>query len=86
MPNYLTASKAPAKVTRKATNVSLPTDLLERAKELSINLSRASERGVREEVEAAEARAWAEKHADFIAEMNVRIEQDGMPLDEYRMF
>jgi len=74
------------KVTRKPTNVSLPTDLLERARELNVNLSRASERGLREEVEAAEASAWAEKNAGFIAEMNARIERDGLPLDEYRMF
>ncbi|MBB5429003.1 antitoxin CcdA [Paraburkholderia atlantica] len=77
---------APATTTRKPTNVSLPTDLLERAKELKINVSRASERGLREEVQAAEARAWEEKNADFIAEMNARIERDGLPLEEHRMF
>ncbi|WP_321940172.1 MULTISPECIES: type II toxin-antitoxin system CcdA family antitoxin [unclassified Paraburkholderia] len=77
---------APSKVTRKPTNVSLPTDLLERARELNVNVSRASERGLREEVQAAEARAWAERNADFIAEMNARIERDGLPLEEYRMF
>ncbi|CAM2163104.1 antitoxin CcdA [Paraburkholderia sacchari] len=74
------------KLTRKPTNVSLPTDLLERARELNVNVSRASESGVREAVEAAEARAWADKHADFIAEMNARIERDGLPLEEHRMF
>ncbi|WP_395067825.1 type II toxin-antitoxin system CcdA family antitoxin [Paraburkholderia silvatlantica] len=77
---------APSKVMRKPTNVSLPTDLLERARELNVNVSRASERGLREEVEAAEARAWAERNADFIEEMNARIERDGLPLEEYRMF
>ncbi|WP_321931364.1 type II toxin-antitoxin system CcdA family antitoxin [Paraburkholderia guartelaensis] len=77
---------APSKVTRKPTNVSLPTDLLERARELNVNVSRASERGLREEVQAAEARAWAERNADFIAEMNARIERDGLPLEDYRMF
>ncbi|MGF6267030.1 antitoxin CcdA [Paraburkholderia youngii] len=77
---------APTKITRKPTNVSLPTDLLERAKELNVNVSRASERGLREEVQAAEARAWEEKNGDFIAEMNARIERDGLPLEESRMF
>src|ERR1700758_4720809 len=43
---------APSKVTRKPTNVSLPADLLERARELNVNVSRASERGLREEVQA----------------------------------
>lgn len=75
-----------SKVTRKPTNVSLPIDLLERARELDVNVSRASERGLREEVQAAEARVWAEKNADFIVEMNARIERDGLPLEEHRMF
>ncbi|MDN7671102.1 type II toxin-antitoxin system CcdA family antitoxin [Burkholderia oklahomensis] len=75
-----------AKATRKPTNVSLPLELLERAKELHVNISRASERGLREEVQEAEARAWAEEHEDFIAEMNTRIERDGLPLEEHRMF
>jgi antitoxin CcdA len=79
-------AQTPSKVARKPTNVSLPTDLLERARELNVNVSRASERGLREAVEAAEARAWAEKNADFIAEMNARIERDGLPLEEHRMF
>jgi antitoxin CcdA len=43
---------------------------------------RASERGVRE---AGEARMWADRHADFIADMNARIECDGLPLDAYRL-
>jgi len=87
-PDRARVAKAPAplKVTRKPTNVSLPTDLLERAKALDVNVSRASERGLREEVQAAEARTWAEMNADFIAEMNARIERDGLPLEEYRTF
>jgi antitoxin CcdA len=71
---------------RKPINISLPADLLARAKALNVNISRASERGLREEVQAAEARAWAEANADFIAEMNARIERDGLPLEEHRMF
>ena len=57
-------------------------DLLERAKELNVNVSRASECGLRDEVQAAEARVWAEKNADFIAEMNARMERNGLPLEE----
>ncbi|WP_250480069.1 MULTISPECIES: type II toxin-antitoxin system CcdA family antitoxin [unclassified Caballeronia] len=79
-------SPPPSKVARKPTNVSLPTDLLERARRLDINVSRASERGLREEVLAVEARAWAENNAQFIAEMNARIDRDGLPLEEYRLF
>ncbi len=80
------ASRSARKATRKPTNVSLPSDLLDRAKELDVNISRASERGLREEVHEAEARVWAAEHAGFITEMNARIERDGLPLDEHRMF
>lgn len=82
----LSLSQPARKTTRKPTNVSLPSDLLDRAKELDVNISRASERGLREEVHEAEARVWAAEHAGFIAEMNARIERDGLPLDEHRMF
>ncbi|WP_414445254.1 type II toxin-antitoxin system CcdA family antitoxin [Burkholderia sp. 22PA0106] len=80
------ASNPTRKASRKLTNVSLPSELLERAKELDVNISCASERGLREEVQEAEARVWAAEHADFITEMNARIERDGLPLDEHRMF
>lgn len=82
----LSPSQSARKAMRKPTNVSLPSDLLERAKELDVNVSRASERGLRAEVHEAEARLWAAEHAGFIAEMNARIEHDGLPLDEHRMF
>jgi len=90
-PQNMQASEPPVsqparKTTRKPTNVSLPTDLLDRAKQLDVNISRASEWGLREEVHEAKARVWAAQHADFIAELNARIEHDGLPLDEYRMF
>lgn len=81
-----TKSQTSSTATRKPTNVSLPSDLLERARAMNVNVSRASERGLRHEVEAAEARAWAEANADFIGEMNARIERDGLPLEEHRMF
>ncbi|MDR6450190.1 post-segregation antitoxin (ccd killing protein) [Paraburkholderia terricola] len=42
---------------RKSTNVSLPADLLDRAKRLDVNISRASERRLREEVHEAESLA-----------------------------
>jgi antitoxin CcdA len=79
-------SQPAGKETRKPTNVSLPTDLLDRARQLDVNISRASERGLREEVHEAEGRAWATQYADFIAELNARVEHDGLPLAEHRMF
>ncbi|MCX4164905.1 MULTISPECIES: type II toxin-antitoxin system CcdA family antitoxin [Paraburkholderia] len=82
----LSPSQPARKVIRKPTKVSLPSNLLDRAKELGVNISRASERGLRAEVREAEARLSAAEHADFVAEMNARIEHDSLPLDEHRMF
>ena len=63
---------------RKSTN--------DRAKELGINLSRASERGVREEIQEAEARRWADDNAELVAAYSAMVERDGLPLAKYRMF
>jgi antitoxin CcdA len=82
MPNTARSLSTP----RRSANVTLPAELLERAKALNINVSRASERGLREEIHEIEARTWAQQNATFVAEMNARIENDGLPLDEYRMF
>lgn len=71
---------------RKSTNVTLPPEILERAKELGINLSRASERGVREEIQEAEARRWADDNAELVAAYSAMLERDGLPLTKYRTF
>ena len=79
-------SEKTAKVTRKPTNVSLPSDLLERAKELNVNVSRASERGLREEVQEMEAREWAEQNAELVKAYTAMVEREGLPLAKYRTF
>ena len=71
---------------RKPINASLPSGLLDRARQLNVNISRASERGLRQEVYEAETHVWAAQHSGFIAQLNARIEEDGLPLDEHRMF
>lgn len=82
----MTQANRSASSARRSANVTLPAELLERAKALKINVSRASERGLREEIRDVEARTWSQQNARFIAELNSRIERDGLPLDEYRMF
>jgi antitoxin CcdA len=71
---------------RKSTNVTLPPEVLDRAKELGINLSRASERGVREEIQETEARRWADDNAELVAAYTAMVERDGLPLSKYRTF
>ncbi|TFE37151.1 post-segregation antitoxin CcdA [Paraburkholderia dipogonis] len=71
---------------RKSTNVTLPPEILERAKQLGINLSRASERGVREEIQEAEARRWANDNAELVAAYTAMVDRDGLPLAKFRTF
>lgn len=71
---------------RKSTNITLPPEVLARAKELGINLSRASERGVREEIQEAEARRWADDNAELVAAYRAMVDRDGLPLAKYRTF
>ncbi|WP_429290720.1 type II toxin-antitoxin system CcdA family antitoxin [Paraburkholderia sp. CI3] len=71
---------------RKATNVTLPVDEYERARSLGINFSRTCEQALREAIQAEEGRRWAEEHAEFIRHTNQWVEENGLPLAQYRMF
>jgi len=71
---------------RKSTNVTLPPEVLVRAKELGINRSLASERGVREEIQDTEARRWAGHNAELVSAYTAMVERDGLPLAKYRTF
>ena len=71
---------------RKSTNLSLDADLLEEAKALKVNLSRSAEEGLRQAVTKAKAAAWLAENAGAIESYNRWIEENGLPLAEYRMF
>jgi antitoxin CcdA len=71
---------------KKATNVSLNSDLLAKAKEHGINVSRACERGLAEELARLRAKEWAEENRDAIRSANDFIEKHGLPLAKYRSF
>ena len=71
---------------RRATNVSLNESLLEAARRLGINLSRACERGLQMQVAEVEARRWREDNQDAIASSNDYVERRGLPLAKFRQF
>jgi antitoxin CcdA len=71
---------------RRATNLSIDPDLVEEAKALGINASRAAEAGLREAVRAARAEAWLRENAEAIASWNAWVEEHGLPLAKYRRF
>ncbi|MBW8076644.1 MAG: type II toxin-antitoxin system CcdA family antitoxin [Gallionella sp.] len=71
---------------KKATNLSINSDLLRQAKELHINLSQTVEDYLASVVREAKQQQWLAENADFIAAYNERVEKDGLPLAQYRTF
>lgn len=71
---------------RRATNVSLDQSLVEAARELDINLSRACEQGLAREIKATREARWREENAEAIASSNRYYAEHGLPLAKYRLF
>jgi antitoxin CcdA len=71
---------------RKPTNLSLDSTLVEDAKALGINLSRACEAGLKREISEERSKRWLEENAEGIAAANAYVEKYGLPLAKYRQF
>jgi len=71
---------------RRATNVSLDQSLVQTARELDINLSRACEQGLAREIKAVREARWREENAEAIKSYNEYVEKHGVLLSEYRRF
>lgn len=71
---------------RRPTNVSLDARLVDEAKELGINVSRASEEGLAREVKAERERRFKEENAEAFEAWNSYVEKNGLPLERFRQF
>lgn len=71
---------------RRATNVSLNSDLLEQAKALGINVSRACERGLAQQIGELRDRQWLEENREAIQSSNAYVEAHGLPLAKNRPY
>ena len=71
---------------KKATNVSIRSDLLEAAKEMKINLSREFEQHLEALVRKNRAEQWLKDNREAIEAYNRHIERDGLWSDGLRMF
>ncbi len=76
-------SQSPA---RRATNVTLPIDLLAEARALGLNISQICERGLRAEIAKARAEQWREDNREALNSSNDYVERHGVPLAEFRQF
>jgi antitoxin CcdA len=71
---------------KRATNVSLSERLITEARALNVSVSRACESGLQAAVRQARAERWqTENEAGFEA-WNAYVEQNGVPLAQYRKF
>ncbi|HYI72769.1 MAG TPA: type II toxin-antitoxin system CcdA family antitoxin [Skermanella sp.] len=71
---------------KRATTVSLNSDLLEQAKILGINVSRACERGLAEQIAELRDKRWLEENRAAIESSNAYVEAHGLPLAKHRPY
>ena len=71
---------------RRATNLSLDARLLDEARTLGVNLSRACELGLAKRVAEARAERWRAENAEALADSNAFVEREGLPLGTLRLF
>jgi antitoxin CcdA len=80
------AMNRPAKISspRRPTNISLPTDLVEDAKRLGINVSQSCEQGLRKEVRTALGEKWKRDNMEALESSNEYVRKYGLPLARHR--
>jgi antitoxin CcdA len=71
---------------RRATNLSLDQQLVEEARQLGINLSRACEQGLAAQIAEERRRRWLVENAEAISSSNAYVEKHGLPLADLRQF
>jgi antitoxin CcdA len=69
---------------KKATNVSVNSDLLRQAKELGVNVSALVERNLAEHIKTLKIERWEAENKDAIESYNAMIERDGLWLNKAR--
>lgn len=70
---------------RRATNVSLDPRLIEEARALKVNVSRACKRGLIEQIDEASAARWLAENGEAITASNAYADQQALPLASLRL-
>lgn len=71
---------------KKPTNLSLNAEVLAKARELGMNVSRTVDALLAEEVKRLYWERWNEQNREAIDQYNECIEQESLPLAHYRTF
>ena len=75
-----------AKPPKRAVNLSLNAQVLDKARALGMNLSATVDVLLAEEVRKQYWARWNTENKEAIAHYNARIEREGLPLARYRSF
>ena len=78
--------KSTATALKRATNVSIRSDLLAAAREAGVNLSATLERALTEELAAVRRQRWRLENRDAIDAYNEHVEKHGVFADDVRRF
>jgi antitoxin CcdA len=70
----------------RPTNVTLNVLLVEEAKALGVNISLAAASGLEQAVAKRRAERWLEENAAALASYNDYVEENGLPLEIFRLF
>jgi antitoxin CcdA len=71
---------------QSTTSISVAADLLDRARALQVDISLASEEGLRRAVDRAQGAQWLEENGAALQSSNVHVERHGLPLAGFRHF
>ena len=71
---------------KKATNLTVNSDLLSQAKELGINISAVLEHSLAQRVKQLKADIWLEENQKAIKAYNQDVDNNGVFSDEFRSF
>lgn len=71
---------------KRATNVSIRSDLLVAARKAGVNLSATLERALAEELAEAKRKKWRQENREAIATYNEHMEKNGLFSDDVRSF
>ncbi len=71
---------------KRATNISINSDLLEKAKKYKINISANVEKTLEELIKQEEIKNWEKENQEAIASYNERIAKNGVFSDGLRSF
>lgn len=71
---------------RRPTNVTLPAQLLEEARSLDLNISQACEQGLKSAIASIRAQQWLVDNRASLEASRQYVEENGLPLADYRNF